>query len=325
MFTKSVLPAIHRCNSFTHSPTSSKSSCLPLYCEGHRVGSIRLKTPLCSWSHKNVITLYCFFFIFHCRPNVFEALEAEPSIFVINQDSSIQFKSRSAAERTSQVAMVLEKWRKQGTFEALSGWRNEVYPVVTEFGQTPLLTIERAAVGIFGFQAFGVHVNGHVEAAGGKPLRLWIARRSPQKQMWPGYLDNFVGGGIPVGVGVRENLVKECGEEAGVTPELAARAVPVGAVSYVHDLPRGVYPETLFVYDLEVPADFVPVPADGEVSEFTLWEPQEILARILREEFQPESALVTIDFLIRRGVITPETEINYLAVVAGMHAKVTEE
>ena len=243
----------------------------------------------------------------------------------------VQFRSRDATERTQQVGKLLEQWREAGKFECLAGWRNETYAVVSQFvgrresqqpqQQQPFLTLERAGVGIFGFQSFGVHVNGFVRGEGGEggQLRLWIARRSPNKATWPNYLDNFVGGGLAAGLSVRETLIKECGEEAGVPRELCEeRAAAVGGVRYFQELKRGLYPESLFVYDLEVSTDFAPVCVDGEVAEFKLWGVEEVVRRIAIEEFQPESAVVTIDFLIRHGFITAENEPNYLEIVSGM-------
>ena len=64
----------------------------------------------------------------------------------------------------------------------------------------------------------------------------------------------------PHGLSPAANVVKECGEEAGIPPDLAACAVPVGAVSYEALQPAGVKRDVLFCYDLRLPPDFVPVP-----------------------------------------------------------------
>lgn len=69
----------------------------------------------------------------------------------------------------------------------------------------------------------------------------------------------------PYGLSCADNVAKECWEEAGVPPELAAAAVPVGFVSYVSLSEEGLKPDVLFCYDLQLPADFVPKPQDGEV------------------------------------------------------------
>lgn len=73
-----------------------------------------------------------------------------------------------------------------------------------------------------------------------------------------------------------QNVVKECGEEASIPLELARRAKPAGVVTYETLGPRGVGRDVLFVYDLELPEDFVPVPQDGEVEEFALMEIDEV-------------------------------------------------
>jgi hypothetical protein len=64
----------------------------------------------------------------------------------------------------------------------------------------------------------------------------------------------------PHGLSPAANVVKECGEEAGIAPDLAARAVPVGAVSYEALQPAGIKRDVLFCYDLRLPLDFVPAP-----------------------------------------------------------------
>jgi hypothetical protein len=65
--------------------------------------------------------------------------------------------------------------------------------------------------------------------------------------------------------------------------------------------------DTMFVYDLELPADFKPVNNDGEIASFRLMELDEV-AEILAagEDFKFNVALVLIDFLIRHGHLTPE-------------------
>ena len=55
-------------------------------------------------------------------------------------------------------------------------------------------------------------------------------------------------------------MAKECGEEAGIPPDLAATARPVGAVSYLTVSATGYKPDVLFCYDIQLPPDFVPTP-----------------------------------------------------------------
>jgi isopentenyldiphosphate isomerase len=73
-----------------------------------------------------------------------------------------------------------------------------------------------------------------------------VARRAASKPTWPGRLDHLVAGGQPAGLSCAANVVKECGEEVGVPPELAARAVAVGAVTYATMQDVGLKRDVLF-------------------------------------------------------------------------------
>ena len=93
----------------------------------------------------------------------------------------------------------------------------------------------------------------------------------------------------------------------------------VGVVSYVLEQPKAITPEVQFIFDLEVPHDFVPKAMDGEVGSFTLFTIEEIKKKIVTEEYKPNCAMIIVDFLIRRGLITVENEPNYLDIISGMH------
>ena len=94
-------------------------------------------------------------------------------------------------------------------------------------------------------------------------LAMWIGRRARDKATFPGMLDNLVAGGQPIGMSLMDNLVKECGEEAGIPPALAGQAVAAGEVGYCAEIDGALKPDTMFCYDLELPADFIPVNTDG--------------------------------------------------------------
>ena len=215
--------------------------------------------------------------------------------------------------RTRAVARVLEELARRGH---IPGWRDEAYPVGRSFAEPPLFLMERAAVPLFGVRAYGVHVNGIVAGAEAK---MWIGRRSLTKPTAPGKLDQLVAGGQPAGVGVRANLVKEAAEEADIGPALAARAVPVGTVSYLTQRPDGLRNDVLFNYDLVVPPDFRPVNRDGEIASFHLWSLDEVAAIVEQSDaFKFNCALVVIDFLIRHGYIEADHP-DYERIVSGLH------
>ena len=200
----------------------------------------------------------------------------------------------------------------------VTGRRNEYYPVATAFTAPPLLAIERAAIPHFGVRAYGVHMNGYVRKEDG--IHMWIGRRARDKHTYPGMLDNTVAGGQPMGIGLMENLIKECKEEAAIPEALARRAHAVGAITYCMAAEDGLKPDVQFCYDLEVPADFTPRNTDGEIDEFMLW-PIARVAEIVRDtrEFKFNCNLVIIDFLVRHGLIAPDHP-DYLEIVAGLRS-----
>ena len=175
----------------------------------------------------------------------------------------------------------------------IPGWRNERYRIADQF------EIERAAARPFGLTTQAVHLNG---IAG---ERMWLARRSPTKQIDPGMLDNLVAGGVAAKLSALDTLVKEAWEEAGIPPELARKAVKCGTISVLREVPEGVQSEAVSIYDLELPADFRPQNQDGEVSEFRLLTFAEVEPQVASRALTFEAALVAQDCLKRRRATAP--------------------
>lgn len=181
----------------------------------------------------------------------------------------------TAELRNNAIAAVMEELRSEGV---ITGWRDELFPVSASFIEPPSFLVERAAAPLLGVRAYGVHVNGLVRR--GPEELLWVARRSASKSTFPLMLDHLIAGGLPHGLSPMQCLIKEAGEEAGVTPELAAAAVPVGAVAYDVAAPGGRKRDVLFCYDLVLPASFTPTAVDGEVDSFFLLSIPEALERV---------------------------------------------
>jgi 8-oxo-dGTP pyrophosphatase MutT (NUDIX family) len=167
------------------------------------------------------------------------------------------------------------------------------------------LHVDRAAVPWLGAAALGVHVNGYVRTADG--LAVWVGRRARGKRTFPGHLDNLVAGGCAAGLSIETTLRKEAHEEAGVPAVVADRAVPATRVCYTHQDGLSLKVDTLACHDLELPADFVPRPVDGEMESFALW-PAASLAASLRgtDQWKPNCALVALDFLLRHRALDAE-------------------
>ena len=196
--------------------------------------------------------------------------------------------------------------------------RGEDYGVRTAWSSPALFVLDRCAANSFGILSFGVHVNGYVPAADG--MRMWIGKRAQDRLLAPGKYDNIVAGGHPHGLTLRENLVKECAEEAGIGRELALTARPVGALSYTMEVDQGLKRDVHFIYDLPLAPDVTPRNTDGEVESFHLWPIEEVAARVRdTDDFKFNVGPVIIDFLIRHGWLTPE-EPDYLQLVMGLRA-----
>ena len=221
-----------------------------------------------------------------------------------------------AAERTAALAEVVAQLVADGLISHCHG---ELYPVTAGTRAQSRCLIDRAAAPFFGMRAFGQHLNGFVRTAHG--LELWVGRRAANRRHYPSCLDHLVAGGLPAGLSLAENLRKECAEEAGMPIALADQAVAIGAVIYCQDSARGLKPDVMYCYDLELPDDFVPHCTDGEVETFQRIPVMDVLELVRDSDaFKLNCNLVIIDFLIRHGLITPE-EPDYLELVCGLRAK----
>jgi 8-oxo-dGTP pyrophosphatase MutT (NUDIX family) len=220
-----------------------------------------------------------------------------------------------AATRTAAVEAWLLELRGQGLF---GDWREERYPVTPDLKRPPLMDMERAAVPSFGVRAYGVHLTGFVRRVDG--LHIWVPRRAHDKPTYPGMLDNTVAGGQPTGLGLMENMIKECAEEAGIPEAIARRAKGVGCITYRYQSGIQLKPDVQYVFDLELPEDFTPAVVDGEVDSFELWPVSRVMERVRdTRDFKYNCNLVLIDFFVRHGLIEPDDP-DYLAIVAGLRA-----
>lgn len=194
----------------------------------------------------------------------------------------------------------------------LPGWWDEPCEVVERWRAMPVMQIERAAQDPFGLKSFGVHLNGYVRTDDG--VEMWIARRAEEKTQFPGELDHLAAGGQPLGLTRRENMIKESGEEAGLPADVASAMVPAAGIAYRCDLPEGLNDDCIFVYDLEVPADFEPRNEDGEVASFERMPVAEVLERLrTTDDFKFNVGPVILDFLLRHDLL-PEDDPEHGAV-----------
>ncbi len=195
-------------------------------------------------------------------------------------------------------------------------WRQEDFDVRADPAGPVLAVIDRGAIPAFGIQATGVHVNGLVARSDG--LHLWVARRAWDKALDPGKLDHIVAGGVPAGLTPAETLVKEAAEEAAIPAELAAGAVEVAVLSYAMERAEGLRRDRLHCFDLMLPGDFVPRPADGEVDGFELWRLDRVAETVrTTDDFKFNVNLVLIELFIRQGLVGGAEAEGLRAALAG--------
>jgi 8-oxo-dGTP pyrophosphatase MutT (NUDIX family) len=261
-------------------------------------------TPFCAGEHR----------IGWLRRDNAEVLKRHDKLFAVTEERTelvaegdVDMVSRAVDEVVE--ALVLET--------CIPKWRNETFNVMPRWGEPPIFRLDRGAVPFFGVRAYGVHLNGYRTIDG--RIFLWVGRRAPDKRVAPDKLDNIVAGGIGNGYGAAATLAKEAEEEASIGPELIARAVAVGGLTYRMETKLGIRDDVMFVYDLEVPDDFVPANGDGEIAGFELMKLTDILERIrTTTDFKFNVNLVILDFAIRHGVLRPDDP-EYLEIANGLH------
>lgn len=243
-------------------------------------------------------------------------IDARPDLFVPTTEGwRLADALATPAARTAAVETFLLGLKERGT---VRGWRGERYPVTPDFERPGLLDMERAAVPLFGVRAYGIHLTGFVRRADG--LHIWVPQRALDKPTFPGELDNTVAGGQPAGLGLFDNMVKECGEEASIPPEIAHRAIPVGCITYCYQSGPTLKPDVQYVFDLELPEGFECRANDGEVEGFELMPARRVF-ELVRDTtaFKYNCNLVLIDFFVRHGMIAADDP-DYFRLCEGLRA-----
>jgi len=181
-----------------------KNDFKPLVCQGHQIGLV--------------------------AKNVEHELLTFPQVFDIHSNRiEICPDLTDYQDITNQIEDVLTNLRCQDKFSTLKGWRNERYEIRPRFGSPALFAMERAATPLFGLLQYGVDLNGYVKDQNGN-ISLWISKRSQTKQTWPGCFDNFVAGGLSVGLDVKETAIKESQEEANLPQNIAENLEAAGSI-----------------------------------------------------------------------------------------------
>ncbi|KAK2755922.1 hypothetical protein FQN54_005718 [Arachnomyces sp. PD_36] len=213
-------------------------------------------------------------------PPVYEALRGLSHWQINHQSRTVVLTGGdNANERSAIMKQTLLALREKEAFEILKKWRHEVFPVYG-LNKEVVLNIERCASPLFGIVTYGVHAVAYTPPlTEGDQVKIWVPRRSYAKETYGGMLDSTAAGGIASGQTPLESIVRECEEEAALSPEFVrkhARAAGMVTNFYVRDERAGgetklLQPECHYIYHLPLPPGVVCKKNDDEVEEFYLW------------------------------------------------------
>ncbi|MEY4863217.1 MAG: hypothetical protein RLZ51_1312 [Pseudomonadota bacterium] len=215
-----------------------------------------------------------------------------PSPFRLDDHGELQltspfetFSSRSAA-LADWADSARDRW-------GLPGWRDE--RVVIRDGSEPRFCVERALLRPLGLVLPSVQACAYCQSEAG-PL-LWIARRAAHKPVDPGCFDALVAGGIAGFDTAWSTLMRECQEEAGIPQALAQCAQASGSLDIRYALidqgQQVTHREHILLHDLELPADLIPTPNDGEHQAIVAMSALQAWNSTLEDAWTPDGAQAT--------------------------------
>jgi 8-oxo-dGTP pyrophosphatase MutT (NUDIX family) len=156
-------------------------------------------------------------------------------------------------------------------------------------GKDAFLEVERAGFRFLGMLSHAVHVNGYTPDG-----HMWCGQRSAQKATDPGIWDNVTAGGLPAGESLAVCAERELWEEAGYRLQAHQQLQGAGRVRISRATPTGWHDEMLHVFNLALPADFLPCNQDGEVQAFSRLMPAEVTAQLASGRFTADAALAIV-------------------------------
>ena len=216
-----------------------------------------------------------------------EAVESE-SVWKIQGDVTTTLHQLALALRDAKVGHVSQYWR------------NELLAVNDALGQR-VGQVERGAVRTLGIATQAVHLVGWSVDG-----RMWVQQRALDKANDPGLWDTLMGGMVSAQDTVETALARETWEEAGLHLDALSAIRHRGCFTIrrqtgeVDDNGIGYMVEVTDWYECTVPDGTTPVNQDGEVAQFLLLEPDALVARLHRNEFTLEAALVLVAALDAR-------------------------
>jgi 8-oxo-dGTP pyrophosphatase MutT (NUDIX family) len=213
-----------------------------------------------------------------------------PAVLQPEQSSeSLQWRVRG--DLTLALAQIAQALLQARVGSVVQQWRNEQLAVCDAQGQQ-LATVERGVVRPLGVATRAVHLVGRTSDG-----RFWLQQRALNKANDPGLWDTLMGGMVSARDTVQTALERETWEEAGLRLTALEQVRWGGRVDLCKpcsDDAFGYVVEQTDWYDCTVPQGVQPVNQDGEVEQFLLLNKRELMAKLQRDEFTTEAALILV-------------------------------
>ena len=213
---------------------------------------------------------------------------------VVRLDAALEAADEPA--RTEAVATCIDRLAKDGV---VTGWRDELLPVVASYSAAPAFRVERAAYPLLGAKGYGVHVNGYT--FDGDELRVWVATRAPPKRRTPACSTTSPRASSRTSAGARwKPRSWRSSRRRPACRTLGKRAAPASVVSYRGVAGEGkgerVTNEVLFCYDIELPSSLRRGPSTARWRLRAENRGRRAGRSCVEGRFKPNVAVVTVDF-----------------------------
>ena len=169
-------------------------------------------------------------------------------------------------------------------------WRDEQLAVRDQLGHLKG-SVERAAVRPLGIRTLAVHLVGETPDG-----RFWVQQRALNKAEDPGKWDTLMGGMVSGADTLATALARETWEEAGLRMADLLQVRAAGRLSSCRpasdSLGAGYLLEDIDWYRCTVPDEVRPVNQDGEVAQFALLDPRELIKALQDGAFTLDASLI---------------------------------
>lgn len=219
-------------------------------------------------------------------------------------------QASSFKERTEVMHNTLSRAVNDGVPTSPRKFYNEALRLVSGSGEH-VLDMDRSGLDLFGVVSYSAHMIGFVKTA--NETKYWVPKRSATKPTVPNKLDSTVAGVIRSGESPVDCMARKNAVEASVPEEYTRRNIAsCGVASYHMSITStgraGCQHIISYLYEMEFGNGIIPKPGNDEVDAFMLMTLDEVKAALMEGEFVANRAMVWLAYLIRHGIVTPETE-----------------